>query len=78
MKSSANNSAAESGRTGKLSKDEFMSMFNFDENDRDKKDLKQDFKQIESESNHGKVKFKDLIGKNFPTIDCYRPLSTIQ
>jgi hypothetical protein len=38
-------------------------MFKFDENDRDKKELKKNFKKIEKE-HKGKVKFRHLIGIN--------------
>ena len=42
----------------------FKELFNFDENDRDKKELKKDFKKIEKD-NKDKVKFKHLIGNIF-------------
>jgi len=37
-------------------------LFAFEENDRDKKQLKKDYKRLEKE-NKNKVKFKHLIGK---------------
>ena len=37
-------------------------MFKFDENDREKKELKKNYKKIEKE-HKGKVKFRHLIGK---------------
>ena len=49
-------------------------MFNFEENDRDKKELKKDFKKIEKKHN-GKVKIKHLIGTIF--ISFFRLLSNI-
>ena len=46
-----------------MSYQEFKDLFNFHENDRDKKDLKKEYKKIEKK-HHGKVKFKHLIGKH--------------
>jgi len=40
----------------------FRELFSFEENDRDKRDLKKDYRELES--NHRQVKFKHLIGKN--------------
>jgi Ca2+-binding EF-hand superfamily protein len=40
---------------------EFKELFSFEENERDKKHLKKDFKRIEKKHS-GKVKFKHLIG----------------
>ncbi len=40
----------------------FKELFQFEENDRDKKEMKKDYKRIEKE-HKGKIKFKHLIGK---------------
>lgn len=45
-----------------LSYKDFKSMFSYPENERDKKALKKEFKQLEKDHN-GKLKFKHLIGK---------------
>jgi Ca2+-binding EF-hand superfamily protein len=39
----------------------FKELFSFEENDRDKKQLKKDFKKMDKE-HKGKLKFKHLIG----------------
>jgi len=44
---------------------DFKSMFSYDENERDKKALKKEFKHLDKEHN-GKIKFKHLIGKKLP------------
>ncbi len=50
-------------KSKKISWEEFKNLFKFDENERDKKDLKKDYKKMEKK-NSGKVKFKHLIGNN--------------
>ena len=40
----------------------FKEIFDFDENDRNRRDLKKDYKELESMHEQG-VKFKHLIGK---------------
>ena len=42
---------------------EFKELFNYEENDRNRKDLKRDFRTIHRLQD-GKVKFKSLVGKN--------------
>lgn len=49
-------------KSQKISKKAFKELFAFDENDRDKKSLKKDFRKIEKAQHSGKVKFKHLIG----------------
>ena len=44
----------------------FTDLFSFEENDRDKKLLKKDFRAIEKD--HKKVKFKHLIGKAYQSL----------
>jgi hypothetical protein len=46
-----------------LSMVEFKELFNYEENDRNRKDLKRDFRTIHRLQD-GKVKFKSLVGKN--------------
>lgn len=41
---------------------EFKELFNYEENDRSRKDLKRDYKTI-YRLQDGKVKFKSLVGK---------------
>lgn len=47
-------------KSQKLSYQDFKQLFHYEENDRDKKDLKKDFKKIEKK-HRGTVKFKHLI-----------------
>ena len=49
-------------KSSKISSKAFKELFAFEENDRDKKQLKKDYKKMEKKNN-GKVKFKHLIGK---------------
>lgn len=49
-------------KSQKISYKDFKNIFKFDENDRDSKELKKDYKKIEKKSK-GKVKFKHLVGK---------------
>ena len=49
-------------KSSKISKSAFKELFAFEENDRDKKRIKKDFKKIEKK-HKGTVKFKHLIGK---------------
>ena len=51
-------------KSKKISYSDFKSLFHFDENDRDKKALKKDYRRLEKEYS-GKVKFKHLIGIYF-------------
>lgn len=48
-------------KSSKITYQSFKELFDFEENDRDKKQLKKDFRKIENEHNN-KVKFKHLIG----------------
>ncbi|CDW78000.1 UNKNOWN [Stylonychia lemnae] len=47
-------------KSSKITKQAFKELFAFEENDRDKKQLKKDFKKIEKQ-NKGQVKFKHLL-----------------
>ena len=49
-------------KSKKISSRLFREMFKFEENDRHKKQIKKDYKEIEQIN--GKVKFKHLIGNN--------------
>lgn len=48
-------------KSSRISFQAFKDIFEFEDNERDKKRLKKDFKKIEKDHN-GKVKFKHLIG----------------
>ena len=50
-------------KSSKISYKAFKELFAFEENDRDKKNLKKDYKRLEKEHKN-KVKFKHLIGKS--------------
>ncbi len=53
---------------------EFKELFNYEENDRNRKDLKRDFRTIHRLQD-GKVKFKSLVGKYFfPNYHIFRLL----
>ena len=58
----ANNISQHYKKSSKISYRAFKDLFAFEENDRDKKQLKKDYKRLEKE-NKNKVKFKHLIGK---------------
>ena len=49
-------------KSKKLAYSDFKDLFNYEENDRDKKELKRDYKKLEKDQS-GNVKFKHLIGK---------------
>ena len=63
MKSSDNSTLSEQvyKKSKVISYKDFKNLFNFEENDRDKSDLKRDFKKLEKE-HKSRVKFKHLIG----------------
>lgn len=50
-------------KSQRVSYKEFKELFSFEENERDKKQLKKDFKRMEKK-NSGKVKFKHLLGNS--------------
>ena len=52
------------GQVRYLSKRDFKELFRFEENDRDKRELKKEFKAIDKKFK-SKIQFKDFIGK-FP------------
>jgi len=48
---------------------DFNELFDYPENDRSKKELKRDFKDL-NQTYNSKIKFKSLVGKqNFPKYD---------
>ena len=58
-------------KSSKISKQAFKELFAFEDNDRDKKQLKKDFKKIEKLNKGGSVKFKHLLGKSFRIYKVY-------
>ena len=50
------------GQVRYLSKRDFKELFRFEENDRDKRELKKEFKAIDKKFK-SKIQFKDFIGK---------------
>ena len=50
-----------------LSKRDFKELFRYEENDRDKKILKKDWKKLEK-LHHKELEFKHIIGKSFAQI----------
>jgi hypothetical protein len=51
-------------KSQKISGRMFREIFDFEENDRNRKDLKRDYKALEAD--HKSVKFKHLIGRKCP------------
>ena len=54
-----------------LTKRDFKELFRFEENDRDKRELKKEFKAIDKRFK-SKIQFKDFIGKMAPKLDLRR------
>lgn len=55
------NASSKARFTNDISKKDFYQLFDFVENNRSKKDLKVDYKEIKSLNNVEKVKFKHLV-----------------